>query len=77
MIHSLSGVGTGTFCIQLLKGCKLLTANSLYVFEVLNFLKMFKYTIQKNKQIHEHNTGTNTDLHIKLCNTNLYKKKLT
>ena len=47
VVQSLSGVGTGTSCRQLFKDCKILTANSLYVFEVLNFLKMCKYTIQK------------------------------
>jgi len=25
-------------------------------------------------QLHDHNTGTNMDLHIKPCNKNVYKK---
>ena len=32
--------------------------------------------MQKNKQVHDHNTRTNMDLRIKLCNTNLYKKSV-
>ena len=46
-----------------------------YTPEVLCFLKKYKSSVQKNKQVHDHNTRTNMDLHIKPCNTNLYKKK--
>jgi len=68
------GAGTGTTCRQLFKDCKILTVTSLYVFEVLLFSKKYKSTVQKSKQVHDHNTRTNMDLHIKPCNTNLYKK---
>ena len=40
------------------------------------FLKKYKSAIQKNKQVHDHNTRTKMDLHIKSCNTNLYKKSV-
>jgi hypothetical protein len=66
------GAGTGTSCRQLFKDCKILTVTSLYVFEVLCFLKKYKSSVQKNKQVYDHNTRTNMDLDIKLCNTNLY-----
>ena len=52
----------------------LLIVTALYVFEVLCFLKKYKSAIQKNKLVHDHNTRTNMDLHIKPCNTILYKK---
>jgi hypothetical protein len=39
VIQSLCGAGTGTSCRQLFKDCKILTVISLYVFEVLCFLK--------------------------------------
>ena len=35
-----------------------------------------KSAVQKNKQVHDHNTRTNMDLHIKPCNTNLYTKSV-
>ena len=44
-----------------------------YTLEVLCFLK---FSVQKNKQVHDHNTKTNTDLLIKSCNTNLYKRSV-
>jgi hypothetical protein len=48
---------------------------SLYVLEVLCFLKKYKSAVQKNKQVHDRNTRTNIGLHIKPCYTNLYLKK--
>jgi len=76
VIQSVCGAGTGTSCRQLFKDCKILLVTSLlvYVFEVLCFSKKYKSTIQKNKQVHDHNTRKNMDLRIKACNTNLYKK---
>jgi hypothetical protein len=38
-----------------------------------DFLKKCKQAAQYNTQVHKHNTGANMDLHIKPCNTNLYK----
>jgi len=42
MIWSMCGAGTGTSCTQLFKDCKILTVTSLYVYEVLCFLKKYK-----------------------------------
>jgi hypothetical protein len=39
VIRSICGAGTGTNCRQLFKDCKILMVTSLYVFEVLCFLK--------------------------------------
>jgi hypothetical protein len=68
------GARTGTSCRQLFKDCKIVTVTSLYVFEVLRFLKWYTSAVQKNKRVHDHNTRTNMDLFIKPCNKNLDKK---
>ena len=73
VIQSMCGAGTGTSCRQLFKDYKILMVTSLYVFEVLCFLKMYKSAIQKKKKVYD-NTGTNMELHIKPCTINLYKK---
>jgi len=70
------GVGKSTSCRQLFKDCKILTVTSLYILEVLCFLKKYKSAVQKNEQIHDHNTRSNINLCIKPCNTNLYKKNV-
>jgi hypothetical protein len=38
--------------------------------------KKYKAAVQKNEQIHDHNTRGNKNLYIKPCNTNLYKKSV-
>jgi len=75
VIRSMCGAGRGTVCRQLFKDCKIIMVTLLYVFEVLCFLKKYKSWTPKCKWVYDHNTRTNMDLHIKPCNTNLYKKK--
>ena len=70
------GVGKSTSCRQLFKDCKILTVTSLYILEVVCFLKKYKSAVQKNEQIHDHNTKRNMNLYIKPCNTNLYTKSV-
>ena len=76
MIRTICGVAKSTSCRQLFKDCKILTITSLYVFEVLYFLKNYKMAVQKSEKIHDHNTRTNMDLYIKPRNTSLYKKSI-
>ena len=76
VVRTTCGVGKSVSCRQLFKDCKILTVTSLYVMEVLCFLKRYKLAVQKNEQIHDHNTRRNKDLYIKPCNTNLYKKSV-
>jgi hypothetical protein len=47
VIQSMCDTGAGTSCRQLFKDYKILTVTSLYVFEVLCFLKKYKSAIQK------------------------------
>jgi len=54
--RSMCGAGTGICCRQLFKDCKILMVNSLYIVEVLCFLKKYKFSVQKNKQVHDHST---------------------
>jgi hypothetical protein len=50
VIQSMCGAGTGTFCRQLFKDCKILMVTSLYVFEVLRLLRKYKSTVPKKKK---------------------------
>jgi hypothetical protein len=75
VIRTMCGVGRNTSCRQLFKDCKLLTITSLYILEVLCFIKKYKLVIQKNEQVHDHNTRRRKDLHVQSYNTNLHKKK--
>jgi len=43
---------------------------------VVCFLKKYKSAVQKNEQIHDHNTRRNMNVYIKPYNTNLYTKSV-
>jgi len=46
---------------------------SLYVFEVLCFVKKYKGNLKQNFVMHEHNTRIKYDLPTKFCNTTLFQ----
>ena len=46
VIQSMCDAGTSTTCRRLFKDCKILMVTSLYVFEVLCFLKKYKSAVQ-------------------------------
>jgi hypothetical protein len=60
-------------CITLLG---ILTVTSLYMLEVLCFMKKFSGSTSENSAIHEHNTRRKMDLHIQSCRKSLYKKSV-
>ena len=76
VIRTMCGVGRDTSCKKLFKECRLLTITSLYILEVLCFIKKYKLEPQKNEQIHDHNTRGSQHLHIKPCKINLQKKSV-
>ena len=47
VIRNMCGVGRDTSCKKLFKECKLLTITSLYILEVLCFIKKYKLEPQK------------------------------
>jgi hypothetical protein len=55
---------------------KILTLASLYIFEMLSFLKKYQENVQQNLEIHDHNKRKKHDLHTRHCNTILYQKSV-
>jgi hypothetical protein len=49
---------------------------SLFILEVLCFLKKYKCNLNHNFAIHEHNTRNKYDLHTQFCNTSLFQKSV-
>jgi hypothetical protein len=60
-------------CRQKFKENRILTVTSLYVFEVLCFVKKYKGNVKQNFVIHEHNTRSKYNLHTQVCNTTLFQ----
>jgi hypothetical protein len=49
---------------------------SLYVLEVVCFVKKYKGNLKHNFAIHEHNTRSKYDLHTQICSKSLFQKSV-
>jgi hypothetical protein len=63
-------------CRQKFKENRILIVTSLYVLEVVCFIKKYKGNSEHNFAIHEHNTRGKYDLHTQFCNTPLFQKSV-
>ena len=54
----------------------ILTVTSLYVLEVLCFMKKYRGNILENSVIHDRNTRRKTDFHIQVCRTSSFQKSV-
>jgi hypothetical protein len=55
---------------------KILTMTSLYILEVLCFIKKSSKFIIYNSQLHNYNTRSKNDFHVSVCNTAVYQKSV-
>jgi len=63
-------------CRQKFKEKRILTVTSLYVLEVLCFVKKYKGNLKQNFVIHEHNMRSKYNPHTQFCNTSLFQKSV-
>jgi hypothetical protein len=64
-------------CRPIFRRYQILTLASLYIFEILCFLKKHQGNVKQNFEIHGHNTRKKYDLHTRHCSTVLYQKSVT
>jgi hypothetical protein len=76
VIRLITGVNKRESCRQKFKDKKILTVASLYVLEVLCFMKKYKGNLKQNMVIHDHNTRSKYDLHTHFCKTALLQKSV-
>jgi hypothetical protein len=74
VLRIISGVSNHTSCRQIFKDCNISTLSSLYILEVICFIKKYKYFMAKNLDIHNHNMQRKLNLHVQCCSTVLFKK---
>ena len=74
VIRSITGTHKRTSCRPIFRKFKILTLTSLYILEMLCFLKKYKGDMKHNSEIHGHNTRRKQDL--QQCNTTLYQKSV-
>ena len=58
-------------CRQKFKENRILTVTSIYVLQVLCYIKMYKGELKHNCEIHEHNARSKYGLHTQSRNTSL------
>jgi hypothetical protein len=76
MIGLITGLKRSESCRQTFKENKILTVTSLYMLEVMCFIKKYKCNVKHNYAIHEHNAISKYDLHTQFCNTSLFQKSV-
>jgi hypothetical protein len=72
----ITGLKRSECCRQTFKENRILMVTSLYVLEVMCFVKKYKGNLKHNFAIHEHNTRIKYDLHTQICNTALFQKSV-
>jgi hypothetical protein len=76
VIRMMTGMKRGESCRQKFVKLRILTVISLYVLEVLCYMKKYRGDISENSVIHEHNTRRKSDLHVQSCRTSLFQKSV-
>ena len=76
VIRSIAGVKPGTSCRQLFKELSILTIASLYILEVISYLRRHHQFAELNSNIHAYITRRKMDIHIQSYKTDLYKRSV-
>jgi hypothetical protein len=75
VIRLITGINKKESCRKKFKENKILTVTSLYVLEVVCYVKK-KGDIKHNYDFHEYNTRSKHDLHTQSCNTSSLQKSV-
>jgi hypothetical protein len=76
VISLIKGIKRFESCRQKFKENRIHRVTSIYVLEVLCFIKKHKGGLKKNCEIHKHNTRSKYDLHTQSHNTSLPQKSV-
>jgi len=77
IIRLITGVHKRESCRPIFRKYQILTLTSLYIFEMLCFLKKHQGNVKQNLEINGHNTRKKHDLHTRHCSTILYQTSVT
>jgi len=66
VIRSMVGVSPRTSCRQLFKEMNILTLVSLYILEVICYIRKHHQYVELNSNIHTYNTQRKMDIHIQV-----------
>jgi hypothetical protein len=63
-------------CRPIFKESGIFTVTSLYILEVISYIKRHKADLIQNINIHNHNMRLNKDYHINYCRASLFKRSV-
>jgi hypothetical protein len=70
------GAGAGTSCRHLLKDYQIFAVTSLYVPEVVCFIKNYKFSLEQNVHIYDYDTREKKGIYMFGCVIQISLKKL-
>ena len=73
MVRLITGINPRTPCRQLFKKLNILTIVSLYILEVISYLRRHHQFVELNSNVHTYDTQKKMDIHIHSYKTDLYK----
>jgi len=76
VIRLIAGVNPRTPCRQLFKELNILTIVSLYILEVISYLRRHHQFVKLNSNVHTSNTRRKRDIHIQSDKTDLHKRSV-
>jgi len=76
VVRLIAGINPRTPCRQLFKEMNFLTIVSLYILEVISYLRRHHQFVQLNSNVHAYNTRRKRDIHIHSYKTDLYKRSV-
>ena len=74
VLRSMVAISSRTSCRQLFKELNILTLASLYILEVICFIRKYRQSVELNSDVDTYNTRRKMDIHIQSYNTEIYKK---
>jgi hypothetical protein len=76
VLRSMVGVNSRTSCRQLFKELNILTIPSLYILEVICYIRKHHQLVQLNSNMHTCNTQRQKDIHIQSYSTAFYARSV-
>ena len=76
VIQKITGASKCKSCRQIFKDYRILTVTSLYILEVLRYIKRYKGSLKHDVSIQSHNTQSKLTFHVELCNTVLFQNSV-
>jgi hypothetical protein len=74
VLRIMNGIDKQESCRPVFKESGILMVTTLYILDVISYIKKHKADLIQNINIHNHNKRLNKDYHVNYCRTSLFKR---